>query len=94
MDWKKLIVTLIGRIHLELFRQENLIPAKIGLKLKVILILVFILWKTIGPDHDHPLVNYKVRIIDALCLFVPSTFRVPRFYFREGCCKQTITQSL
>ena len=58
-----------------LFHQEKLNPTDIDLKLKVIPNTSAYILKTIAPDHDHPQVNYKVKIVDArLCICTKHIF--------------------
>ena len=58
-------VTHIVRSHLDLVQQEKLIPAYIDLKLIMIPNTGAYRLKTIVPEHAHPHVNYKFKIMEA-----------------------------
>ena len=59
------VVTVIGRSHVDFFPEEKLNPANIHLKLKLIPNTSAYYLKKIAQDHEHPQVNYKVKIMEA-----------------------------
>ena len=88
------VVPLIGRPHFDLFNQEKLIPSNIDLKLKLVPNTSAYLVNTIAPDHDHPQVNYKLKIMKAR-LFIRTKHISPSLILgQEAGCKPIIPQSL